>query len=360
MRKLATVRRISELLPIEGADAIELARIDGWQCVAKKGEFAQGDLCVYFEIDSFLPAVERFEFLRKSSFKRMGEQEGFRIKTIKLRGQLSQGLALPINLFFDDFVGSDYDEGQELSEFFYEGNDITDFLGVVKYEPPVPTQLSGQISGNFPGFLCKTEQERCQNLVSDIFVRNRDALYEVTMKMDGTSFTAFRYEDDSGVCGRNWRLKVDSSNSTNSLVRMYLDSGLEEVLLKYGKNIAVQGELMGPGIQSNRESLPAHTLFIFDIYDINAGTHVDPDTRYQILDDLYALGLDRKLVKHTPVMYISATLASLGITNVHELLKFSEGPSITHPIREGFVYKRMDGKFSFKAISNLYLLKEKD
>src|SRR5438876_1094061 len=93
-RKLASIRKISEVLPIEGADNIELVKVDGWQCVTKKGEFKPGDLCIYFEIDSFLPIRSEFEFLRKSSYKKMGDKEGFRLKTIKLRGHLSQGLVL--------------------------------------------------------------------------------------------------------------------------------------------------------------------------------------------------------------------------------------------------------------------------
>lgn len=126
MRKLATVRTISQITPIQGADRIELAVVDGWKCVIKKGEFAVGDRVVYCEIDSFLPIRDEFEFLRSSSFKRMDEREGFRLRTVRLRGQISQGLLLSTSIL---------EQSPEL------GDDVSDQLGIVKYEAPVPVQL---------------------------------------------------------------------------------------------------------------------------------------------------------------------------------------------------------------------------
>lgn len=353
MRKLVTIRRIDNLLPIEGADLIELAKVDGWQCVVKKGEFEKGDYCIYFEIDSFLPIEPEFEFLRKSSYKKMGEQEGFRIRTAKFKGQVAQGLALPIKAVAPDAVRDSLKNDTEAEMF---AKDFSDAFGVVKYEPPIPAELAGNVMGNFPGFIRKTDQERCQNLGNEIFVENEDSRYEITMKLDGTSFTAFYVDKEEGVCGRNWELKADESNEHS----MYIDSGLQEILRKYGKNIAVQGELMGPGIQKNREKLAKHKLFIFDIYDIDGGCYFAPHTRHEILQDLWSLGLNRELVDHVPVIAMAESLEDLKVYGVAELLAFAEGPSIVHPIREGLVFKRIDGGFSFKAISNSYLLKEID
>lgn len=361
MRKLATIRKIDDLLPIEGADLILLAKIDGWQCVVKKSEFKVGDLCVYFEIDSHLPVRPEFEHIRKNSFKRMGDREGFRIKTIKLRGQLSQGLALPVNLFFNDFIDSDEDEGQELSEFFIVGNDISELLDVQKYEAAIPSQLAGQVKGNFPVFIKKTDQERCQNMKRDIFVDNADARYEISMKLDGTSFTAFSKDAITGVCGRNWELKLDDpANEHNSLVRMFIDSGLSETMRSFSRDFAIQGELMGPGIQKNRESFASHKLYVFDIFNIATGAYVGPHERHLIMDELWARGVNREMVHHVPVLHMNVPLHEFGLFTVDKLLEFAEGPSINHAIREGLVFKRMDGGFSFKAISNKFLLKEED
>jgi len=140
-RKLASVQRIASIRPIEGADAIEVARINNWDVVVKKNEFKVGELCVYFEIDSFLPIREEFEFLRKSSFKKMGDQEGFRLKTIRLRGQVSQGLVVPIGILNGEEemqIGiSQQPHGDQLQLGPYddaivieEGVDVTEFLGV--------------------------------------------------------------------------------------------------------------------------------------------------------------------------------------------------------------------------------------
>ena len=178
-RKLASIRKVREIKPIEGADAIELAIVDGWQCVAKKGKFKVNDLCVYFEIDSFLPIKDEFEFLRKSSYKKMGEAEGFRLKTIKLRGELSQGLIIPISNFNEDI--------QKMEE----GTDLTDILEVQKYEQPIPAQLAGQVRGLFPSYIRKTDQERIQNLFYKINEKYKDVDFEVTLKLDGTSCTYY-------------------------------------------------------------------------------------------------------------------------------------------------------------------------
>jgi len=366
MRKLATIRRIDEILPIEGADAIVLVKIDGWQCVALKTEFQPGDLCVYFEIDSWIPRMPQVEHLYSRAGKKFNDREGVRIRTIKLRGQLSQGLALPVSHFVNLFEGSDFDEGQELSEFFFVGNDVSEMIGVEKFELPVPTELSGRARGNFPTFIPKTDQERCQNISSNIFIKNAGARYERSMKLDGTSFTGYHIEPDlateeiSGVCSRNWDLDMSDSNSHNSLVRMFIDSGLQAALHGFRRDLAVQGELMGPGILKNREGLTSHKLFVFDMFDIDSGLYLTPTQRHTVLEKLYELGLNKDMVQSVPILGMDVSLEELGITDIGSLLLSAEGASLNHKIREGDVYKRMDGEFSFKVISNKFLLKEED
>jgi RNA ligase (TIGR02306 family) len=351
MRKLATIRKIDNLLPIEGADLIVTAVIDGWTVVVKKNEFNVGDLCVYFEIDSFLPdGNPAWQHLVEKHSRTFDGKRGHRLRTVRLRGQLSQGFAASTSIVNDDAIFADMNIGL----------DVSDILGIVKYEAPVPAELAGQVRGNFPGFIPKTDQERCQNLGHDIFVENVDSRYEITMKMDGTSFTAYHRDGETGVCGRNWELQINDDNATNTLVRMFVDSGLQAALLDFGLNYAVQGELMGPAIQGNREAFTAARLFIFDIYDIDGGRYLSPEDRHRVITELWNRGLNRDVVQHVPVMSMGVTLSELGISNVGELLKFAEGPSFVHPVREGLVFKREDGGFSFKSISNAFLLKEKD
>ena len=232
MRRLATVRKISRIDPIENADRIQVATVDGWKCVVKSGEFADGDTVIYCEIDSFLPVRPEFEFLRKSSFKRMGEREGFRLRTVKLRGQISQGLLLPVST-----LGRTAEIGEE----------VTEELGIVKYEPPVPACLTGEVVGGFPGFVAKTDEERIQNL-ADEYETYRGREFYVSEKLDGTSMTVF-WNGELGVCGRNWQY---AQTAANSYWQQCEKLGLQEKLSALGRNVALQGELIGPGIQGNR------------------------------------------------------------------------------------------------------------
>lgn len=342
-RKLATVRRITSIKPIPGADAIECAVVDGWQVVVKKGEFQPGDSVIYFEIDSVLPVLPEFEFLRKSCYVKrewLPNGEGFRLRTIKLRGQISQGLVVPISS--TNIVVSE------------PGADLSDALGVVKWDPPVPAQLAGQAEGNFPSFIRKTDEERCQNIVSEIKESfDSGELFEITTKLDGTSFTAFYKDGETGICSRNFQLKDNEENKNNSYIKIARDTGLIAALTKLGMNVAIQGELMGPGIQGNRESLSTTQLFVFNVFDIDNQVDMDLTKRLMILDRLRELGFSGE---HVPVLYYGVTLPS---DSISELLMFTEGPSLRNSVREGVVFKSRSRDFSFKAISNTFLLQEK-
>lgn len=340
MRQLVTIKPITELLPIENADAIECAIIDGgWPVVVKKGEFQVGDKGVYFEIDSFLPLTdERYAFLASKTIRWEGK-DGMRIRTIKLRGQISQGLILPLSLY------------PELIDVTPETN-IAELLGIEKWERPINGQLAGNAKGNFPSFIHKTDQERCQNLVRDIFEKHINESYEITIKLDGSSFTGYYYDGELGVCSRNLELKIDEDNKDNSFVRMFSNSKLDQVLLSYCKNIAVQGELMGPNIQGNREKFETTQLFVFDIFLIDEKRYAKPDERKSIYNDLVGLGFTGN---HVPII---SEKSQVSATNLVDLLAFAEGPSINHKIREGLVYKSHDSDFTFKTISNTFLLKE--
>ncbi len=208
-RKLATIRKITNITPIEGADKIELVTVGGWKVVAAKDvNHKIGDLVVYCEIDSFLPIKEEFEFLRKSSYKKLSDgTEGFRLKTIKLRGQVSQGLILPIKeLSIFQFASS-----SNLSE----GDDVTDILGITKYEPPIPAELAGKVKGGFPHFIPKTDEERVQNLSKEYDewkLQSKHKFY-VTEKLDGSSATYYIKDGVFGVCSRNLELLETEGNT---------------------------------------------------------------------------------------------------------------------------------------------------
>ena len=335
-RKLASVVKIVDIQPIPGADAIVVATVKGWKVVVKVNEYKVGDLAVYYEIDSFLPIRPQFEFLRKSSYKRMGSSEGFRLKTIRLRGQISQGLLTPIP------------EGISNPK---EGDDLTEALDIVKYEPPIPAQLAGKIKGTFPSFIPKTEEIRIQNFESEVGFSPVGERAYVTEKLDGTSFTCYFNNGVFGVCGRNWEL---SETSDNSLWRMANLLQLKEKMTKHGKNIALQGELIGAGINGNLYGLSDHKLFFFTGYDIDKGRRMFFDELEWVL-----FGLDLQMV---PVLEKYGFVIPNESNIVDYMLKYAEGKSVLNMEvdREGVVVRGLEREFSFKAISNTYLLGSKD
>jgi RNA ligase (TIGR02306 family) len=335
-RKLASVVKIVDIQPSPGADAIVVAIVKGWKVVVKVNEYKVGDLAVYYEIDSFLPIRPQFEFLRKSSFKRMGSNEGFRLKTIRLRGQISQGLLTPIP------------EGITNPK---EGDDLTEALGIVKYEPPIPAQLDGKIKGTFPSFIPKTDEIRIQNFESEVGFSPVGERAYVTEKLDGTSFTCYFNNGVFGVCGRNWEL---SETSDNSLWRMANVLQLKEKMTKHGKNIALQGELIGAGINGNLYGLSDHKLYFFTGYDIDKGRRMFFDELEWVL-----FGLQLQMV---PVLEKYGFVIPNEGNIVDYMLRYAEGKSVLNMEvdREGVVVRGLEKEFSFKAISNTYLLGSKD
>ena len=327
MRKMATIRIIDSILPIPDADSIECAVIGGWKVVTKKGEYQAGDLAVYCEIDSWIPH-ELAPFLSKGEPKEYNGVKGERLRTVRLRKQLSQGLLLPYSV-----VGS----------LWGEGDDVSELLNVQKWEAPVNPQLAGQVKGNFPSVIPKTNQERIQNLKRDLPSLDGE-LFEVTEKLEGSSMTCYLINGEFGVCSRNMDLKRDENNT---FWKVAIEQGIENKMRTLASdNCAIQGELIGPGIQGNIYNLNKHAFYVFDIYDIDAGEYVFPETRHQIVNVLE--------LTHAPLISISAIQA-----NMDYLLETAEGKSLLNDKqeREGLVYKSMTRSYSFKAISNKYLLK---
>ena len=147
-RALATIQRISKIEPIEGADAIECATILGWHLVVKKLEFGVGDLCVFCEVDSLLPEKPEFEFLRKNCFIDREDMRGFRIRTVKLRSQISQGICFPLSILDNADRGVEIHATGIKSFVWKEGDDVTELLGIKKWEPRISLSMGGKIKGD--------------------------------------------------------------------------------------------------------------------------------------------------------------------------------------------------------------------
>lgn len=363
-RKLATVRKITDLKQIDGADNIELAIVDGWQVVvAKNVQHKIGDFVVYCEIDSFLPIKEEFEFLRKTSYKKMGEVEGFRLKTIRLRQELSQGLILPISVLNSKYNPemvvdiSKQPWGDQLQVGPYDdalvvevGMDVTELLGIVKYEPPIPAELVGKVKGMFPSFISKTDEIRIQNIPDEYktYTESNDNFY-ITEKLDGSSATFYINNGEFGVCSRNLEL-LETEGNTFWKVARQLD--LENKMKAQNKNFAIQGELIGEGIQGNPYNIKGHTVMFFTAFDI------DMRKRFNYAE--FAMFMARNQLEVAPLLSIRAG-TDLPKT-IEELLKFAEDKSSLNEKteREGVVIRTSDNLISFKAISNKFLLKDKN
>lgn len=351
MRKMASIRSIDNIEPITNADSIEVATVGGWKVVVKKGEFKTNDLVVYLEIDSWVP-TSLAPFLSKGKEPKVfNGVEGERLQTVKLRGQISQGLLLPI-----DCTTISDGEGNVIS--VSEGDDVTEFLGIQKWERPLPTQLQGQAKGNFPSFIRKTDQERCQNLQKNIFVDWKDLEWEISLKLDGSSLTGYYNNGETGICSRNLELMDNDKNSGNSFIQTFNSSGLKDAIKSIGRNVAVQGEMMGEKIQGNRENLTGTILFIFDVFDIDNQQYMTPQDRLEFINLLFKNGYTGDIA---PILNSKTTLHNIGISNITDLLSFADGESINNPVREGVVFKCVtNGDISFKAISNKFLLKGGD
>lgn len=335
MRKMASIKEIISISPIPDSDNIDLARIDGWQSVVKKGQFQAGEKVIFCEPDSLLPEKPEFEFMRSKHFK---------IKTCKLRGVISQGICFPLDMLP---TGS-YDVDQDVSEI----------LGITKYEPPVPVQLRGRM--RCPIFrlaVPKTDEMRVQN-IPDVLERHKGEVFNVTEKIDGTSMSVY-LDPETGlhVCSRNVDLAPDTDHKWNgdSYWRYAIEHDLENVLKTLGGTIALQGELFGEGIQKGKYSIKGLHYKVFNFWDMANHCYIESDV---MKDTVEAFGLSKD--------FLVPDLGRLELNHtVDDLLKMATGQSaISDVLREGLVFRSVPentdfkiGRLSFKAVSPEFLLK---
>lgn len=335
MRKLASIQRIKALEMIPDAEAIEKATVLGWQLVVKKGEFKVGDLCVYCEIDSLFPNKPEFEFLKP---------RGMRIRTIRLRGQISQGICFPLSVLSGDFE-------------IEENKDCTEILEITKYEPPIPACLNGKVKSAFPSFIPKTDETRVQVLQELLDTCNGELCF-VTEKLDGSSVTYFIKDGEFGVCSRNLELLEDENNS---LWKVAHTLNIETKLKSLNGNYALQGELIGEGIQSNKYMLKGQTAYFFNLFNID-------EYRYESNEMLETI-LKKLELNSVPILSKDYLLTN----NIETLVEQSKIKSalnkdiwaegiIIRPI-ETDKYKMVSnnllnsGRISFKVINPEFLLK---
>lgn len=331
MRHLARVVSIDDVIKHPNADALDLCIVGGWQVVSKVGEFKKDDKAVYFEIDSWIP-TELAPFLSKGKEPRVFNQvKGEKLKTVRLRGEISQGLILPISI---------------LPEGTYEADqDVTELLGVQKWELPLNAQLAGSCRSTFPSYVPKTDQERLQNCKKhfDKWKSSGD-LFEVTEKLEGSSMTVIIKDDDFHVCSRNMDLLDTPENTFWKVAKQY---DIESKIRTLGRDIAIQGELIGEGVQGNIYKLKGNRFYVYDMYDIKAAKYLSSAERTELTAKLGLL--------HVPILYTGFTLREED--TIQSLLEGADGKSeLYDTLREGLVFKQVNGLYSFKTVSNQYLL----
>lgn len=332
MRKLVSIQKIRSVESIPEADKIEVVRVLGWAVVVKKDEFKVGDKVVYAEIDSLFPHKPEFEFLKNNNY---------RIRTIRLRGQISQGICFPLSILPD----GEYEEGQ----------DVTELLGVKKYEPPIPMCLHGVMKGKFPVFLKKTDETRVQ-ILQDMLDKYKGIECYISEKLEGSSSTFYLHNGDFGCCTKDLDILESEENALWIIARK---NNIEEKLKKLNMgNIAIQGEIIGESIQENIYGFDRNDrrLYIYKVFDID---------NYRYYDYEEVIEIAKKLdIPTVPILDDNFIL----IDDIDQLVELSKGNSVINPKtkREGIVItaKRDPGdikyqRISFKVINPEYLIKHK-
>jgi len=332
VRKLTTIRKISDIVPIEGADKIEVAIVDGWKIVVGRNSFKTGDEAIYMELDSALPLDDpRFEFLRNRGVKTIDDKEYHVLRSAKLRGVISQGILFDLKDF------------PEIAN--NASSNVTDFsktLGIIKYEPPIPAN-SGTIIGGWDSRIQKTDSERAQNLVEFLKTVNPED-WEATVKVDGTSATIKKDQEGFKTFSRNYR--VDNIDSRYEIAEKY------GILEELNDGEIVQFELAGPGINGNKQKLKEVRPFVFSVFNKDGS----PKPRAE---------WGSKLEEWAVPIVDTSHLDSFNINNLMELADNCRG-NLTKDIKdEGIVFHHKEGKQfqelgnrnTFKIVSDKYLLK---
>ena len=280
--QLATFETITEIVPIEGADRIELAKVQGWQSVIRKGDYKAGDKVIFVPIDTVLtPAV-----WNKHLWDKNDPNKPIRVRTVRMRGAISQGLIFPTSLVSAQEIWDHMDDPTE-------DVSIAGMLGITKYEKQIHASLAGVAKGDFPNqFVSKTDEDNLKSNTRAFAELKNCHSVSLSLKLDGTSATFIKEQDGTfRVCSRNLELHDDVENAHWQMARKYQ---LQE-LMKPGT--VLQGEIVGPKIQGNPMGLNAPELFCFNYKDLktNKYVHVDEHTL-----DLIPTGL--KWVTHVATL----------------------------------------------------------
>jgi len=334
MRRLATTRIIGELVPIFGADRIELAKVDGWDCVVPKGQYKAGDMIIYIEVDSFLPKGDsRWEHLMKpGQITEFDGRTGYVLKPHEFKGVLSRGLVIPIA------------EEESTASL---GADLTALLHIVKYEKPIPDELLAVAIGYTSYLVPTTSLERMENIAHQ-WESLKTLSWEVTEKLHGMA-VSYRWENGKfGVSYSASRLDFDL-NADIPACNLARKIGLPDWMGSSTRNRVIQGELVGPKICGNYYGLDDYEFYVYDIFDLDKGDYLSRDLRHA-----FAWKPGLKIVPELD----GNTVLSHWVSSLPDLLQEVQGiKSKLNPAKdiEGWVFKTLplygDKRQEFKVIS---------
>ena len=367
-RKLATIREITCITSIKDADFIVSYQVDGWNVIDKKDAYSVGDKVIYLEVDSFVP-YDLAPFLAQGKEPDdFNGVKGKRLRTKKMKGVISQGLILPLYVMGDEYYKDRSKRGllncwvkqvngNTIGANDEVGSDITSYLGIQKWEASENKFVAGNQKGNFPYFIPKTDQDRIQNISKSLINRTatEPVRFQKTEKLHGSSMTIYVKDGEFGVCSRNFEIKQEDDSSFMRCVNAHkLKDKLLDYYEKYNNDIAVQGELCGSGINGNQYGINGYNFFVFDVYSIKNKEYFLPLNTEIWCEEF---GFD-----HVPILDTVDLPANLNMQQIQdwvkEQLEKADGESVLNKSkREGFVYKDNNSDFSFKVISNAWLLK---
>lgn len=325
--KLASIQPITNIREIPGADRVEAATVLGYQTVIKKGEFRPGDLCVWHEPDTVVAERPEYEFLRK---------QGFRLKVSRFKGQVSQGLALPLAVL--------------PAAQYAIGDDATALTGIRKYEKPLSPNLAGVAKGAFPSWMPRTDEPNLRSFPAALEeFTGRECV--ITQKVDGTSATFYLRGGEFGVCPRNLELLEDAGSMFWRLAR---EHRLRDALARLGGDFALQAEAHGEGVQGNHLGVKGVSAAMFNLFDITKHAYMN----HQALEEFCKTnGLPMvRTVWRGAFRFTLPELVELSSAQVYAPGRPAEG-IVIRPVEEESSMILESGRLSAKVISERYALK---
>jgi RNA ligase (TIGR02306 family) len=354
MQKIASVERIYNIQPHSNADSLEIGSVCGYKCIVKKGEFTDNDLIIFIEPDSIISESSRnitqYSFLQNKKWK---------ISSMNLRGVKSHGLVLNKNIllqfgFSDLILAPDglYTEKDGSKFFFALGDSVAQHIGVEHYTKPEKI-LPADAKGNFPSFLRKTDEPNILTW-NKAFSEIVGLPVTITLKIDGQSSTFYVKDGVFGACSRNLDVKIEGNTKFNFINEKYK---IQEALLKLNRNLAIQGELYGEAIQSNKLGIKGIDFAAFNLWDIDSQTYLSQKEL-----DNFCQDNNIPVVKKLYEGIFDFTLDSLQeFANIQTYDNGTPAEGIVVRPQQEFISSALRGnRMSFKIISNKFEDKYKD